>query len=361
MAPSLGGAAAEQLQFEFYADDTGTFDLAQGPNTNYSTCNQCVRVFEDTDASGGAQRVFFQTGGTITVAGDTPPVSGSALSVTVTDLALVEVTITDGSFVSNEVPGGACLVFPGVTSLSTPACEPQCGGKQCGPDGCGGACGVCGSEQTCTAAGQCEGQCTPSCAGIVCGPDGCGGQCGTCGTGQMCESGQCVCEPQCADNGMPRFCGDDACGGSCGTCGNSYVCSNPEDTTTSSSCVCADNPVTLTYDASGLPWGQGSPALYMVRGTIKHSIGAGVVLSSDKFEIFAKDADKTGSWVGARGSGSDCDNDEFAVTLTHYVYDDGQTVACGGPDATVHGTSSFVVPAPPAGCTTDCNCPVELQ
>lgn len=33
-------------------------------------------------------------------------------------------------------------------------CEPSCGGKECGSDGCGGTCGSCGSSATCSG-GQC--------------------------------------------------------------------------------------------------------------------------------------------------------------------------------------------------------------
>ncbi len=38
----------------------------------------------------------------------------------------------------------------------TPTCESQCDGKACGPDGCGGICGLCGPGATCTAQGSCE-------------------------------------------------------------------------------------------------------------------------------------------------------------------------------------------------------------
>ena len=34
-------------------------------------------------------------------------------------------------------------------------CAPQCGGKTCGPDKCGGHCGVCAGEEICTFSGQC--------------------------------------------------------------------------------------------------------------------------------------------------------------------------------------------------------------
>ena len=44
-------------------------------------------------------------------------------------------------------------------------CVPQCSGKNCGPDGCGGQCGVCDSSDAC-----CDGSC-------VAGPDSCSCTC----------------------------------------------------------------------------------------------------------------------------------------------------------------------------------------
>ena len=77
-----------------------------------------------------------------------------------------------------------------------PVCTPACGGKECGPDGCGGQC-----EPGCpTGAGgpyQCrQGRCVdlsciPDCNGKACGDDGCGGLCGSCAAGQPCSGGQC--------------------------------------------------------------------------------------------------------------------------------------------------------------------------
>ena len=34
-------------------------------------------------------------------------------------------------------------------------CEPDCAGRECGSDGCGGSCGTCNSGYDCTASGQC--------------------------------------------------------------------------------------------------------------------------------------------------------------------------------------------------------------
>ena len=69
---------------------------------------------------------------------------------------------------------------------------PDCYGKECGPDECGGNCGYCGAGTTCQA-GECkEGPCEPDCAGKECGLDGCGGSCGTCGSGYSCENWICT-------------------------------------------------------------------------------------------------------------------------------------------------------------------------
>lgn len=102
-------------------------------------------------------------------------------------------------------------------------CPPECEGKQCGPDGCGGSCGECGAEESCVNA-VCKADCEPQCAGIFCGEDGCGGQCGECAIGLVCEAGLCVevCAPQCGQ----ASCGDDGCGGSCGYCAAGMSCSS---------------------------------------------------------------------------------------------------------------------------------------
>lgn len=97
----------------------------------------------------------------------------------------------------------------------TCACVPQCTGRVCGPNGCGGSCGTCSGAADCeSVTGQCV-TCTPQCAGKTCGPDGCGGTCGSCENG-TCASGQCVCqfdEPcslgQCCPN--EQACQDGAC------------------------------------------------------------------------------------------------------------------------------------------------------
>ncbi len=116
-------------------------------------------------------------------------------------------------------------------------CSPDCSGKCCGDDGCGGICpdqcssgstcnqDSCQCEQTgtctdgdkrcngdvvelctdgqwvtlvdCTDSGttctdgDCQG-CQPDCAGKECGPDGCGDVCGSCQSNETCQDGTCV-------------------------------------------------------------------------------------------------------------------------------------------------------------------------
>jgi hypothetical protein len=53
------------------------------------------------------------------------------------------------------------------------ACEPDCTGKECGSDGCGGSCGTCAGDAICQ---QEEGICF--CAGDIC-DDVCRASCGT--------------------------------------------------------------------------------------------------------------------------------------------------------------------------------------
>lgn len=74
------------------------------------------------------------------------------------------VDCTPGISASTGGAGGTQPTSSSATSTSlttgTGACVPSCSGKQCGPDGCNGMCGMCGSSsQTCSAAGQC---CSPT-------------------------------------------------------------------------------------------------------------------------------------------------------------------------------------------------------
>jgi outer membrane protein assembly factor BamB len=152
-------------------------------------------------------------------------------------------------------------------------CEASCSGKQCGPDGCGGICGVCGDWLYCMG-NKCVNGDPPQCDGKQCGADGMGGICGECSDGWKCTAmgkcepmqsgcdalpagglcmsgwlvacsggklvyekcpfgkcmvdvatGQAACaEVPCLPACFGKTCGGDECGGSCGTCAPGYVC-----------------------------------------------------------------------------------------------------------------------------------------
>jgi len=151
----------------------------------------------------------------------------------------------------NGCQDGACI-----------GCTPDCAGKECGPDGCGGFCGFCDTGLVCqTSTGQCVAECTPDCSGKECGDDGCGGSCGDCLGGSVCQDFTCVCtshastgchqgdvwwfdscgNPEeiqeecehgcqggacgpCVADCTGKDCGDDGCGGSCGDCDPGMTC-----------------------------------------------------------------------------------------------------------------------------------------
>jgi hypothetical protein len=157
-----------------------------------------------------------------------------------------------------------------------PRCMPDCAGKQCGSDSCGGECGDCLESQQGNACqvNTCVWADVPDCTDKVCGSDGLGGLCGECPTGWVCSAhgrcesvtsdcngvpetglclsgrtvycqagvltheackfGACVLDPvsqkatcqdaPCLPRCFGRTCGDDGCGGSCGSCAADQTC-----------------------------------------------------------------------------------------------------------------------------------------
>ncbi|MEM4245422.1 MAG: hypothetical protein QXR60_04435, partial [Candidatus Nanoarchaeia archaeon] len=57
------------------------------------------------------------------------------------------------------------------------------------------------------------GACTPNCAGKECGDDGCGGSCGTCSSGKTCSNGQCVTSGACKKQNEICKSSSDCCSG----------------------------------------------------------------------------------------------------------------------------------------------------
>ncbi|MFH1530902.1 MAG: C25 family cysteine peptidase [Pseudomonadota bacterium] len=237
------------------------------------------------EITAGSARVLFTTDepadGLVRYGAQTPPstdVSGPA-GATAHQMVLgplepattysVEIRAQDaaGNLAVDDA-GGAYHVF------TTPSCTPQCAGKQCGDNGCGGVCGSCCADQVCQG-GQCVGglgceatdesgcggcpcevcvcemdayccngqwddicatECVEHCGGCPtegdctekeCGDDGCGGSCGGCSQGEECVLGHCgaPCQPDCAG----KECGGDGCGGPCGDCAEGTTCSEDQE------------------------------------------------------------------------------------------------------------------------------------
>ncbi|MFA6376557.1 MAG: hypothetical protein WCX69_04130, partial [Candidatus Paceibacterota bacterium] len=96
-----------------------------------------------------------------------------------------------------RTPGDWFIFAESPRTITCAACAPNCVGKVCGSDGCGGFCGTCASDKTC-ANGACVSSCVPdSCSslGRNCGSvsDGCGAtlNCGECSSGKTCNNGVC--------------------------------------------------------------------------------------------------------------------------------------------------------------------------
>jgi len=115
-------------------------------------------------------------------------------------------------------PGGGDTCQNGLCT-----CVPDCEGKVCGDDGCGGTCGECCGPQSVCIDGQCP--CQPVCELKECGPDGCCGSCGECDWTQDCVEGICVikgCDFLC-DGLQCGFVGpNDEC--NCGICDDGEDC-----------------------------------------------------------------------------------------------------------------------------------------
>ena len=127
--------------------------------------------------------------------------------------------------------------------------NPDCDGKECDDDDCGGICGECQGGTVCDA-GQCV--CAPDCDDKECGDDDCGGICGECQGGTVCDAGQCVCAPDCDG----KECGDDACGGLCGVCGDGESCQAGQCAGNDADETWTDPDSVMTWQVAPTPGGQ---------------------------------------------------------------------------------------------------------
>ena len=188
------GSNDHLYRFEPPQDGVYTVDI----DTQFDAVLYVLSDCTDPDSSClGASDVAFTTGV------ETVTFSGS--------VGQVYWIVVDGWSTSTNLAGEYVL------TVSAP-CTPQCGGKQCGPDGCGATCGACpGSDECDTETGQCLG-CAPQCDGKQCGPDGCGSTCGTCSDGTGCVN----------NPGVAEF----------GTCQPGALCGHADQCTYDSSAMC---------------------------------------------------------------------------------------------------------------------------
>jgi len=124
---------------------------------------------------------------------------------------------------------GTCSISSGLQGVPPDSCKPNCLAKVCGgEDGCAGECpvtcaGTCNPET-----GECE-NCTPVCEGKMCGSDQCGGLCPYLCEEQPCDqqTGVCISDPNCTPDCTDKECGSDGCGGDCPNLCTTELC-NPE-------------------------------------------------------------------------------------------------------------------------------------
>ena len=138
----------------------GTYDLGSGLNTNYKTCTECVSLYKDA-VNKNYTTFFFQESGTLEVASYDE--NSRRLTGTLS-AKLVEVTINDES-ISTPVADGSCIEIE-AAAFDSDVCVPQCDGKDCGDDGCGGTCGTCGHDQGCSAESKCVDLDFSGCTGL---------------------------------------------------------------------------------------------------------------------------------------------------------------------------------------------------
>jgi len=141
----LGGSAPDAVMIQL-GGQTGNLALE---GLTPSGCSSRICIFLTVDVGAGGT-TFFANDGTAFVA----EASSSAMELALTDVTLVELTANFA-----VVPNGDCLHVNAVTlsGESEVTCEPDCGGRECGSDGCEGSCGNCGVGETCNASGQCVG------------------------------------------------------------------------------------------------------------------------------------------------------------------------------------------------------------
>ena len=260
-----------------------------------------------------------------------------------------------------------CEAACGVTLPAAPECLPQCDGKVCGTDGCGGTCGECPPGALCSRFGGGCIACT--CNGLECGDDGCGGDCGTCDEGLSCYDGRC----------MPPGCGPGA-GPACQGCGcESCVCEARP------SC-CSDTWDEICAEMCRVRCGQECPCPNKCLGRECGHADCGLFtkcgecpddgLCTDEGLCCTPDCegkecgwDGCKQWCGECPANETCDEGQcicIASCESASCGDDGCGGSCGTCDAGDTCVSGACAPAYPIGCygaehVSASSCPANLS
>jgi hypothetical protein len=230
---SLFGLGGVSTAFGRHNRRKARITAPSGPKGNRNCAKWCAQVFgPNTSAAGQCTSDATHNRGLCVQCGSaTPPSSiccvrntsgfcnGTAGAQCPCDSSQCKTCDSSGTCVSTCSPSQTCC---------SGTCRQCCADSDCtsGQHCCSGTChqccvdNDCPTGQTCQS-GTCVVVCTPNCAGKTCGDNGCGGSCGTCPDGQRCSNGQCVpCPSTCSTNG--DCCEGECCAGIC--CSEDQIC-----------------------------------------------------------------------------------------------------------------------------------------
>lgn len=146
---NIDGQNEDIIKFAFLNEDGSwnyqieekTYNLGSSDNSNSYTCTECLWVLSDV-ADGKPQKYYFQESGVFKVDAAGPDIQARGTI----SARLIEVEIGE-----NVVPvkNGNCIEIQ--NSEIDLFCYPECDGKVCGPDSCGGICkDGCSDDEYCS-------------------------------------------------------------------------------------------------------------------------------------------------------------------------------------------------------------------
>jgi hypothetical protein len=150
-------------------------------------------------------------------------------------LKLSEPCINGSECVDGECVGGCNAGNCEGCCMADGTCMPGTSTDYCGKDG--ETCQYCPGGMDECVDGECV--CQPECGGKECGPDGCGGNCGTCPGGKECVEASGICVALCGNGKLDP--GED--------CESNSECVEPE---TCNNCMCSEAPSECTCEEGTL-------------------------------------------------------------------------------------------------------------